>query len=205
MLISKVLNRLFSMGSNIKVIRALKNYAVGTSGREVARIAGLSPKSCINTLSVLENIGIVNRIRGGRDHIFSLNQNHFLYSEAIIPLLNSEAKYFEAIKNDIIQLLKEKCKSVYVFGSVARNEDTPESDFDICVIMESQKQKQQLETEINKLKINAFIKYDINISPFYITEQEFINRIKINKSPVPDIIKDGILLFGKNIKNYKKW
>ncbi|HEY5122877.1 MAG TPA: nucleotidyltransferase domain-containing protein [Ignavibacteria bacterium] len=197
---NKIFNKVFSTGSNIAVLRALKNYAVGISGRETARLSKLSPKSCINALSFLENLGLVNRIRGGRDHLFSLNRNHYLVIEAILPLLDVELKYFESIKNEIKLKLNKKCISVYIFGSVARNEDNIKSDFDICVIMEKRNQQKLLENEINELKIYASGKYGITISPFYITLKEFVKRAKSNKSPVPDIIKEGILLSGKRIE-----
>ncbi|MDT3697613.1 MAG: hypothetical protein ROY99_14610 [Ignavibacterium sp.] len=55
MIINDVLNKLFSTWSNIAVMRALRNYVMGVSGNEAARLAGLTPKNCLITLSLLKN------------------------------------------------------------------------------------------------------------------------------------------------------
>jgi predicted nucleotidyltransferase len=199
-MITKILNEVLSSRSNIAVLRALKNYAVGISGREIARITGFSPRTSLKTLTSLENIGIVKRIRGGRDHIFNLNREHFLVNEAVLPLLTAELNFFESIKNEIKLKLFKKCNSVYIFGSVARKEDTFMSDFDICVVIDKENKRKFLENAIDELRIKIFIKFGVTISPFYITTKEFISRVKLKKSPIPDILKDGILIFGNRIE-----
>ena len=199
-MLAKILNKVFSAQSNIVILRALKNYAVGISGREVSRISGLSPKSCLKTLTSLENLGIVDRIRGGRDHIFNLNRKHFLFKNAILPLLYAETEFFKSVKKEIKLKLYEKCKSVYIFGSVSRQEDTVESDLDICIIMSKYNKQAQLENIVDELRRDTSLKYGIIISPFYITEKEFIKRAKLKKPPVPDIIKQGIFICGKRIE-----
>jgi predicted nucleotidyltransferase len=199
-MLAKILDKVFYTQSNITILRALRNYAVGISGREVSRITGLSPKTCLKNLTSLESIGIVKRIRGGRDHIFNLNRKHFLVEKAILPLLDSEIMFFESIKSEIKLKLFKKCNSVYIFGSVARKEDTTDSDIDVCIVVDKKSKGIKLENAVNELRTKISIKYGNIISPFFITGEEFIKRAKSNKPPVPDIIKDGILIFGNRIK-----
>ncbi len=200
MVIYKVLDNLFSTWSNISVLRALKNYSVGISGREVARLSDLTPKNCLITLTALEQLGVVSRIRGGREHLFSLNRSHFLVKEIITPVLNSEIKFVESISKDISRALKIYSISTILFGSVARNEASIESDYDICVVYKDAISKKLIEEVISGLSLSMKNKYGVTLAPFYISKQEFIKRAKINKSPIPDIIKEGKLLSGKKIK-----
>ncbi len=199
MQINNVLNAVFSAQSNMKIMRAMINYSQGITGREVSRITGLSPRACLNSLSSLESLGIIKRLRGGRDHSFQLNTKHFLYSEVLSPLIIAEKKFQDAIKKDITYKLKGKCKSIYVFGSVARKEDSPNSDLDICVVMNNKKEQHILENEITELSKEVFQKYGIALSPFFITANDFMHKYNSNKAPVADIVKEGILIYGSKI------
>lgn len=199
-MLKTILNNIFSSRSNISVIRALMHYADGISGREVSRITGYSPKSCHETLTYLEKLNIIKRIRGGRDHIFSLNREHFIFLNVLSPALQAEKNYFSAIKKDLIKHTKKYCSSAYIFGSVAKNKDTIESDFDICLVCENKIKKKNLENEIINIKKTFFTKYGIHISPVLFTRKEFDLRSKNNKPPVKDILKEGILLYSENLK-----
>jgi predicted nucleotidyltransferase len=198
--INNVLDRLFSTWSNIAVMRTLENYAVGISGREAARITGLTPKNCLITLTALEQLGVVIRIRGGREHLFTLNRDHFLVREVILPVLILEKKFTEFISDEIRRALKKNSISVFLFGSVARNEETIESDMDICIVYKNATSKSQIEEVVSALGIKLNKKFGVSLAPFYISKSEFIKRAKSKKSPIADVIKDGKHLCGKKIK-----
>lgn len=200
MIINKVLDQVFSRGTSITVLRALRNYASGISGREVARITGLAPKNSINTLTHLENLGLINRIRGGREHLFSLNRESYLIQNSILPLFQSEDKFEESLKREIKTKLKGKVVSVLIFGSVARKEETEESDLDLCLVYESSKNLENLEETVNLLSKELYKKYGVNLSPLYVSKKEFIIKAKSGKPPVKQIINEGELIIGENIK-----
>ncbi len=204
MQINNVLNAVFSAQSNMIIMRAMINYNLGITGREVSRITGLSPRACLNSLSSLESLGIIKRLRGGRDHSFQLNTRHFLYSEVISPLLIAEKKFQDAIKKDITYKLKGKCRSIYVFGSVARKEDSSGSDLDVCIVINNKKDQRTLENEITELSKDIIQKYGITLSPFFITANDFTHKYNLNKAPVADIVKEGILIYGSKIINNGK-
>lgn len=200
MVIHKVLDEVFSTWSNVAVLRVLNHHVLGLSGREVSRLAGMSPKNCIITLTGLENLGIVNRIRGGRDHLFTLNREHFMVNEAIAPLFDTEEKFREAIYADIKKGLSKLCNSVYVFGSVARREENIDSDLDLCVIYDSEHKKEPLENAVYDLSLKVRRMYSVNISAYYVTAKQFSIKAKTNKAPIADVVKEGKLLFGNSIK-----
>lgn len=199
MVLNKPLDELFSTWSDIAVMRVLKNYNTGLTGREIARLSGMTPKSAIRTLSRLEELGVINRIRGGRDHLFSLNREHFLVREIILNVLEGEEKFRDAVYQEIKRALKGKCNSVYVFGSVARKEEKIESDLDLCIIYDKEGQREKLEEAFEDLRSELFIKYGINASPFYITASEFSFKAKNKKPPVKDIAEEGKMVFGNSI------
>ena len=200
MVINKILSEIFSARSNIAVMRAMKNSLGGLTGREISRIAGISPKACLETLTSLENLGVVNRIRGGRDHIFSFNRDNYLVKKFLLPLMEAEADFRDSIFRKISAELERHSAGVYLFGSTARREETISSDFDLCILYKKESAKENLESLVSLLVPKMYKKYGINISPLYLSVDEFIDRAKHNKSPVPDIIKDGIVISGIEIK-----
>lgn len=201
MIINNVLDKLFSTWSNIVVMRALQNYVVGISGNEVARLAGLTPKNCLITLTGLEELGVVTRIRGSREHLFSLNRNHFLINEIVLPVLLLEKKFKESISAEIIKALKKHTISVFIFGSAARKEETIKSDLDICVVFKNASSKKSIEGIISELRLRLNKKFGVSLAPFYISKSEFIRRANSKKSPVTDVINEGQYLCGEHIKD----
>lgn len=200
MRINKVLDQVFARRSNIRVLRTLKNYASGISGREVARLSGLAAKNSIITLTHLEDLGLVKSIRGGREHLFSLNRESYLIQNSILPLLQSEEEFELSLKKEIKTRLIGKVVSAIIYGSVARKEETEESDFDLCIIYNSANILRTIEEIISSLSKTLYNKYGINLSPLYISKTEFIKKAKEGKPPVKQILKDGELVVGESIK-----
>lgn len=146
----------------------------------------------------MENLSIVKRQRGGRDHLFTLNRGHIIVKEIILNLLSFEDKLLNILLQDIKKKFSKYCISIFLFGSVARKEETIESDLDICFIINSMKSKEPLRDIISQKRSYYKAKYGVNLAPFYLSEKEFILRVKHSKPPVPDIIKESKLIYGKS-------
>jgi len=200
MIIHKILDEVFSTWSNIAVLRVLNNVNLGLSGREIAKQAGMSAPSCLEALSYLENYKIVARQRGGRDHLFTLNREHYLVEKIVIPNLNSENKFAESLYKDITKYFEKYCLSIFLFGSVARREERVDSDLDICVVCNNLNSKKSIDVKYLDFSFLLHKKYGVSLSPFYISKSDFIKRAKLNKPPIADVIKEGKLLYGKSIK-----
>lgn len=200
MIIHKPLNEIFSAYSNIAVIRELRYTKNGFSGREIAKRAGLSAPAAINSLSHLESLKIVNRQIGGRDHIFTLNISNYFVKFVLLPVLDAEGKFYDSIVKDVKNTLSKNTISVFLFGSVARKEESIQSDFDICIVYSSIKDKKIVEEKVNICRDELHNNYGISLAPFYISVKEFQQRAKLKKPPINEILKEGILLFGKSIK-----
>ncbi len=204
MIIHKPLNEIFSAYSNIVVIRELRYTKNGFSGREIAKRAGLSAPAAMNSLSHLESLKIVNRQIGGRDHIFTLNFSNYFVKVILLSLLDAESKFYDSIVNDIKKALSKNVVSVFLFGNVARKEESVHSDFDICIVYSGLKDKKIVEKKVNVCRDELHNNYGISLAPFYISVKEFQQRAKLKKPPIKEIVKESILLFGKSIEGLLK-
>lgn len=198
MIINNVLQHIFSSPSNVIVLRTLNSRMVGISGREIARVSKLSNRTAQSVLANLESLGVVNRTIGGRDHLFTLNRNNIIASKLIKYIFEFEDGFSKEIISSIKKRLSLIVSSVILFGSVARKEEDYSSDFDLCIVYANNKNK--IENIVSELRDKLFDDYKVTLAPFYITETDFKKRAKKNLSPVNNIIKEGILLAGKPIR-----
>jgi predicted nucleotidyltransferase len=189
------LDIVFSAPSHVAILRALKNVKEGFSGREVARRAGINHQTCADALVRLESRGVVLRLGAGKTQLFRLNLNSSLVRSVILPMLDAEQKQFSLMRAALGLIMNEKCVSGVLFGSTARGEETPESDFDIALIVE--KKNQHLPEVVRALIQEGNEKWGIRVSPIILTCSEFIKRAAREDPLVMDILNEGIVLYGK--------
>ncbi|MDP2363413.1 MAG: nucleotidyltransferase domain-containing protein [Ignavibacteria bacterium] len=200
MIVHKILNEIFSTYSNIAVLRALQDNRKGISGREISKKAGLSAPSCLQALSKLEKLNLVRRQKGGRDHLFTLNQDSVILNDAVLPLLEFERNLLNKILSEIKKSLSNKSLSLILFGSVARSEETYESDFDVAIIVKESVDKEKLEDKLTNLILNVNKRFGIKLSTVLFSQKEFAKRKKKNLPPINNISNDGIVFSGLSIR-----
>lgn len=200
MIFNRPLDYILSSYSHIAVLRTLQYAKIGMTGREISRNAKITAKSALNALTNLEKLKIVRRQIGGRDHIFTLNYDHYLVAKGILPLLSAEANFLKDLMTVVRKKFGKQCESIIIFGSVAKKEERFDSDIDICFIVPEAKNKKELETEIHDGFNLISEKFGATLAGVIYTIDEFRRKAKKNAPPIKDIIKEGILISGKTVK-----
>lgn len=102
------------------------------------------------------------------------------------------------IRTVISQKLKEhlNLKEILLFGSWARNENKPDSDIDIVVILNEEGINLDYESIINKrikiAKILSDIKSKVEIDNLVYTKDEWELLLKSDNGFINNIVKEGI-------------
>ena len=91
-------------------------------------------------------------------------------------------EFANAIKSDDIKL-------IMLFGSVARGDDSEESDIDILIVSPI---ADKIRPKIHKIAIDIIFEKNEVISPRLLTEEEF-NKTK-NNSFLTNVLREGIVL-----------
>lgn len=99
--------------------------------------------------------------------------------------------------NDRIEIAKEFAKTIksddikliMLFGSVARGEDTKESDIDILIVSPN---ADDLRYKINRIAVDIILEKDEVISPHLMTEEHF-NKTR-NNSFLTNVLNEGVVL-----------
>jgi predicted nucleotidyltransferase len=202
MIINKPLDEIFRTWSHVAVLRILRYTKNGFSGNEIARQANMNPRSALIALTSLEKLGLVQRQRGGREHIFTLNTNNFLVKNSILPLLKSEKDFQTSLISSIAKNFNKKVLSCYLFGSVVDGSESIESDLDIFFIVNDQGQKLECEKVIDRLSPFFRENFYVKISSMILTRSELRIKFRTNKKFFEDLLINGIKLFGINIKDF---
>jgi len=196
MVIYRTLDEVFRTWSHVAVLRTLIDTNTGYTGNEVARAAGMHPNSAFKALSLLEGLGIVQRKVGGRDHIFSLNREHYLVQEALLKLFQVENRFLQKIITTLAAILKNNTYCAVIFGSVARREENVLSDLDICCIVNSNADGNFLRKSLSKEAVMLHKKFGIKLAPIFFTKAGFVKK---KKTPlIKTILAEGILITGKH-------
>ncbi len=93
---------------------------------------------------------------------------------------------------DAQSILKDNLVEGYLFGSYARNEQTPESDIDLLFIVK--KFDTQVRNELSSLASDYSLERDLIISPIIKDVQTWEKNLKYDTLFYQEIIKDGIRL-----------
>ena len=94
------------------------------------------------------------------------------------------------IANEFADAIKsEDIKLIMLFGSVARGDDTEESDIDILIVSPI---ADDLRHEINRIAVDIILDKDEIISPHLMTVEHF-NKTK-NYTFLTNVLNEGVLI-----------
>jgi predicted nucleotidyltransferase len=196
MIINQPFDELFRTWSHIAILRVLRDTVIGFSGNEAARLAGMDPKAAFRALNSLEILGLVRRQRGGRDHIFNLNRSHYLIEQGIVPLFEVEENFFKEVKTVIAKTLKPFVVSSIIFGSVAKRQETPLSDLDICCIVKNNSQKEKAIMALNNISNKLYDRFGLKLGPIFLTVSQFKEKASKQNTLITEILEYGKLVVG---------
>lgn len=206
MRLDESLDQVFDMRSKVRILRLflLRSPAFMASGREIAKMTGFSPPAMHAALKELHAQNLLKRDIIGKQHIYRLNLESRIINEILLPAFQKE----QSIKADIGRFLVERISanralslviSLILYGSVQHDEIREESDCDIAVIAKDGAAKITLEGLFLDKITNEFYEYfGIHLDPYLKTQDEFRIRMKKRRSPIPTLLRNYTLLYGKD-------
>ena len=128
------LSLVFGSPANVRVLRALARHGGILSASALANTATLTKPSVLSALQQLIAVGIVEVVGDDRQRLYRFREDGEI-GPALGALFAAESQNYR----DVIESIRtsaEKCgaEAAWVYGSVAKGEDGPRSDFDIVVV-----------------------------------------------------------------------
>jgi predicted nucleotidyltransferase/DNA-binding transcriptional ArsR family regulator len=123
--------------AGVRVMRVLLAHGGPLPVARLVRDARVSPNGVRDALRLLEQAGVVDALGAGRSSLYSARHDN-----PIVPFLESlfasERHRFEQVLQSISNAAAfPEVVSTWLFGSVARAEDTVSSDVDIAVVIDA--------------------------------------------------------------------
>lgn len=187
------LTAIFSGASNVRVLRSLVAERSAQSAPQLARLSGLTPQG---VRLVLDNLGqqqLVQVLGSGRAQLYALNEAH-PFASALVALFQEEQRRFELLLSAIREALAKRGTGVragWLYGSVARAEDTPRSDLDIALLVSSSAVADQVREDLMHIEDEQ----QVRISLTALTPKE-LAALPDNDRWWSDVVRDARVLKG---------
>lgn len=138
---------------HVRVLRALTTDKAPQSAPQLASAAGLTPQGTRGVLNVLVRQRLVKAHGSGRTQLYELDAAHPLAS-SLAALFSDELGRWDALIGSIRDVLDrhDAVSAAWLYGSVARGEDAPDSDVDIALIVRSQIEADQVRESLMPLE-----------------------------------------------------
>lgn len=179
----------------IKIVSVMSMHLFkGININQIAKESGVSVASTFRILKKIRKKNEVKVEKAGNNILYRLNlRNPFTLKYCEIASIKKrehfflkKPEYYDTLIN-LRDAIKQFSSVLGIFGSIARMEEKP-ADLDIFIIYKSDIKPIQ--------KIISKTKSKIPISPFYITKNEFKEKIK--EEVISNIIKEIIILYGES-------
>ncbi len=186
------------LGSKVKVklVRYLLLEEAITSEREIAKLIGVSHAAVNKALKELHEQNLVVPLRVGNSMVWQLNKQSYAYQLLqSFPLLLKQTP----ISRLIIQIkaslghLKYVKKSV-IYGSIALSTELPNSDIDLFVLVESEKDRKDVIPSLSSLNESCMRMFGNGLSANVFTVKDLTEPR--NKKFLENVNK-GIMVFEK--------
>lgn len=190
-----VLDEILGRRSNVRLLRALTPLEHPVSGREAARLAGLSHRAIVS-LDDLTSLGLIERRETTGQHLYSFNGRHAL-APAILELFTAEHERTAALLNTV-KRHAEAAGAAYagVFGSAARGEETPGSDLDVIVLVDLSNRSEEAHESLIAASEALQHEFGVRLSPVVLTLEQARKQARQRSPFLRDVMRDARRILG---------
>ncbi len=179
----------------LEIIGLLLNEGKECYLREIAKKTNNSTSSISRQLKLLKNNNILTERKAGKELMYYLNTKNqstlklgeFVETQKSEKFFSRNPEIRIIIKDFLKQIKNEDIVNITIFGSVAKEKYTKESDIDFLIITNKKR-------DFGKETRRIYAEYGRNISVVNLTRKELKDRN--SEALVKEIIQNHLVLFG---------
>jgi len=188
------LSEALSSRTKTKVVRLLSSFPTREfTGREIAGIIGVGHRAVDIALVDLVSLDIVTVRHIGRANVYTANGDSRRF-RSLANLFEEEARTREALLDEIRSSIPQVLSCV-LFGSVARGEESLDSDVDLLVITDN---PNGLTDALESLRSRVAKRFSLHLAPIVLTPRQL--RVRWKAPYVVSAKKDGRLVAGESLE-----
>lgn len=190
------LNAILAAEGNVRVLRELFRHGGELAAPAIASRVRMSAQQVRQILVLLQDLGIVEGVGTGRYFSYRVRRSHPLFP-ALDTLFQAEEERFARLLDAIRDAAFSGSPSphaVWLYGSVARGEDTAHSDVDVAVVVE----EADLDTVLGTFREGLHEseeKLDAHVSVVGISPDD-VRRLSTGDPWWVSVTEDALTLFG---------
>jgi predicted nucleotidyltransferase len=188
------LDYIWNSAVKTRLLRVLYRTGGGLTGRRIAGLVGYSHTHTMATLADLEAQGLVNMIRAGNSYMFSINMKNEIVKGILAPAFELESELIGILADRFYDGLGKALVSVTLFGSVARREETVESDVDLLLVVKDGTDREKTENKVSEISHEVYLAFGCSIAPIVATQTEYTRKLKRKQGFWGEIPKEGRLI-----------
>ena len=201
MQINSPLDKILDSETKVRMLRIFCRKGGDASGREMARMVGVTPKTAHEVLQDLLKGGVLMMRSVGRTYLFSLNEKRTIVRDVLKPLFREEDILIESLLQNISSVvkkssLKDEILSVVLFGSIQEKTERADSDVDLMVIVKTAAMKKRAEDLFSEIDAKLSESWGNLISPYVNSLSEFKSKSKKKVSVIGNVMKSYRLIYG---------
>lgn len=162
-----------------KIAGFLLTHEASMSEREIAAVLKISHMSVNRILREFAVSNLVSYIKAGKAHLWQVNRQSYAYN-IVKTLLGSAAGSPDPLtdlQDTILGTLPlDKSKKIILYGSLAKGQETSDSDIDLFIMAAREDYKKKIEDSLTKLSDLCLVKYGNRLEAYVLTEAEFKDK-----------------------------
>jgi predicted nucleotidyltransferase len=126
------------------------------------------------TMKELEGINFVHPGRVGRAHVWRVNRRshaYQIYSRVIESLKDINSPLDDLKETILANLPLSAIEKLVLFGSVAKQDERPDSDIDLFILLNDESAKTEIHSAVEALSLVCLDRFGNTLSPYILTQK----------------------------------
>jgi predicted nucleotidyltransferase len=193
------LSTLLGTEASVRVLRELALHGNELTTTVLAKRTGITDQSVRNVVNSLLPAGVLTVYGQGRAASYRLDVEHPL-GQSLLTLFRAEEERMEAVRRAVLGAAQQMAPpplAVWVFGSVARREDRPDSDLDLLLVVEDDGTTERDAATFRNQLESLHREQQITVSVVPVSSRD-IERLSDTEDPFwSELLRDAIPWHGK--------
>lgn len=164
--------------------------------RQLVAMLQCSPRSISLELGNLHAIGLVVKRVSGKQHYYSINHVHPVYSE-LSALFRKTVGLHDIVKEEL-QSFAGNIEFAFIYGSMARGDYSSDSDVDVMIIGQPPLRRLASATSNLRIKLAREVNYQV------FRKEEWLERLRRRDHFVTSIFKERLLFIMGSEDEFKR-
>lgn len=198
--LAQPLDDILGATSRVRVLRALDRTALPLATVTLAKETGLAYNGVLKATAMLKQSGLITETPVGATMVYAFSPDH-PFSAALRQLFAAERDRRRTIQTTAEEWANAQPSTlcaVWLFGSVARREDTFQSDVDLALVAEGRAQAKRYADALRETLVPVAESQRLRPDVLPYDGRELVALPQVDPAMWDNLTRDAVALYGPN-------